>query len=570
MISTILIWIYIFLLTTVIGHLLFRICIHLIKSDIKSDPSFAELSIFGIAGIGTFLSYFSIFYKTGLFSNVILVIIGLIYILLKPKEMLSYFKRQIQKSTQFSITLKLVLLLYFVLLLLAAQTYPKIADTGLYHAQFIQWIANFKAIPGLGNLHGRFAFNNQSFLLESLFSLSFLKLRTFHLVNSYLLLIMSVSLILTIQRTIQSNRFRSVLYTGLIVLLQVFYLVSASSPTPDIFTTAGICFIVMTYLERIASQSNNKIYRVILIITSFFLVTVKLSSLPIVLLVFLYLPEPDSTLLRKLYLIIIPGVIVFTPFCIRNYIISGYLIYPYPFINLFNPDWKIPLSYVYEMKSVISTHAQAGDWQIRPFSEWLPIWFSNLSTGFKTLSLFILLSPLLTITIVAFRRSIRDFFKSELRILVICFPAIIFWFFSAPNYRFIYGFLFVYLLITGMILLYYLVCESGLSGFFNRYKEKFLKFYFVRLIYALIIFSPFVFFLKYDFREIKKYIMFPVDYKEVTFKTVTINNFQVRIPEDNTYCWNMPVPCSVIQNNIGITNIGLRGKDLKDGFRVIN
>ena len=570
MIFTILIWIYIFFLTTAGGHLLYTICINIIKPDIKSDPSLTELSIFGIIGIGTFLSYFSIFSKIGLFSNVFIISIVLIYCIFQHKEILFYFRKQIQKSTQYSVLVKLLLFLYFILILFAAQSSPKISDTGLYHAQFIQWIANFKTVPGLGNLHGRFGFNNQSFLLEAFFSFSFLKLRSFHLVNSYFLLIISFSLILTLQRTIQSNRIRSILYIGLTVLFQVFYLVSASSPTPDIFVTAGIWFIVMTYLERIASQSNNKIYWVILIIASFFLVTVKLSSLPIVLIVFLYFLEPGSTLLRKLFLIIIPGLIILIPFFVRNYIISGYLIYPYPFINLFNPDWKIPVPYVYEMKSVISTHAQAGDWQTRAFSEWLPIWFSNLSTGFKTLSLFILLSPLLTISIIMLRGSIRNFFKYELKILLICFLAIIFWFFSAPNYRFIYGFLFIYLLISGMIILYYLIYESGLSDYFNRYKENFLKFYFTRLIYAVIIFYPFVFFLKYDFREIKKSIMVPFEFKEVKFKTVTVNNFQVRIPEDNTYCWNVPVPCSVIQNNIGITNIELRGKELKDGFKVIN
>lgn len=568
MIFTILIWIYIFLLTTVIGHLLFRICIHLIKSEIKSDPSLTELSMLGIVGIGTYLSYFSIFYKIGLFSNVILITIVLIYILLQPKEILSYFKRQIQKSTQYSGTLKLLLFIYFVLLLFAAQAYPKVSDTGLYHAQFIQWITNYKIIPGLGNLHGRFAFNNQSFLLEALFSFSFLKLRFFHLVNSYLLLILSFSLIFSIHRIIYSNRIRSILYVGLLILFQLFYLISASSPTPDIFSTVGIWFVVMIYLERITSKNNNKFYWVILVFTSFFLITVKLSTLPIVLIVFLYLLEPDSTLKRKIFLIISLGMIVYIPFFIRNYIISGYLVYPYPFIDLFNPDWKIPVPYVHEMKSVISTHAQVGDWQVRTFSEWLPIWFSNLSAGFKILSVFILLSPILTLTMIILSKSIRNFFQSEFRILIICFLAIIFWFFSSPNYRFIYAFLFIYLLITGMILLHYLFCELSLFSFLRRYWEKFLKLYFEKLIYALIVLFPFGFLLKCDFSEIKKSIIYPVEYKEVILKTVSVNNFEVKIPIDSTYCWNAAIPCSLVQNNIGITNIELRGKGLKDGFRV--
>ena len=420
----------------------------------------------------------------------------------------------------------------------------------------------------MGNLHGRFAFNNQSFLLEALFSFSFLKLRFFHLVNSYLLLILSISLIFSINRIIYSNRIRSILYVGLLVLFQIFYLISASSPTPDIFSTVGIWFIVMIYLERITSKNNNKFYWIILVFTSFFLITVKLSTLPVVLIVFLYLLEPYSTFKRKISLVISLGMIVFIPFLIRNYIISGYLVYPFPFIDLFNPDWKIPVPYVHEMKSVISTHAQAGDWQVRTFSEWFPIWFSNLSAGFRILSVFILFSPLLTLTVIILSRSIRNFFQSEFRILIICFLAIIFWFFSSPNYRFIYAFLFIYLLITGMILVHYFFYESGLLRFLNRYREKFLKLYFEKLIYGLIVLFPFVFLLKCDFSEIKKSIIYPVEYKEVTLKTVSVNNFEVSIPIDSTYCWNAAIPCSPIQNNIGITNIELRGKELKDGFRV--
>jgi len=344
--------------------------------------------------------------------------------------------------------------------------------------------------------------------------------------------------------------------------------VSASSPTPDIFSALGICFIVMTYLERIASKDHNKFFWIMVILTSFFLITVKLSALPIVFIVFLFLLEPGHGLAKKVTLIIGSGLIVFIPFFVRNYIISGYLIYPFPSIDLFNPDWKIPVSYVNEMKSVISAHARAGDWQTRPFSDWLPIWYSHLSTGFKMLSVFILLSPLLTGIIIILRRSIRNYFQSEFRILIICFLAIIFWFFSSPNYRFIYGFLFIYLLITGMILLHYFFYEIRLFSFFKRCRERFLKYYLEGLTYALIIFWPCLFFLKCDFNELKKCIVLPFDYKEVTIKTVSVNNFQVNIPVDNTYCWNSAIPCSIIQKDIGITNIELRGKELKEGFRV--
>lgn len=570
MISTILIWLYIFMLTTVFGHLMFRVCTGLIKTKTVYNPTFAELSIFGLLGIGTLLCYFSIFFKIGLLSNILILSIVLIHFILQPRSIILYYNSQIQEFNKYPIIARLLVVLYLIMILFAAQAYPKVYDTGLYHAQFIQWISSFKTIPGLGNLHGRFAYNNHSFLLESFFSLSFLKLGYFHLVNSFLLLVLSVSMILSLQKLIHSDWIKSFLYFGLLILFQIFYLVFASSPTPDIFSTVGIWFISITFLKRLSSNYNNKIYWIILIFIAFFLVTVKLYSLPIVLIAFLYLIEPGSNFLRKLVLITCIGLIVFIPFFIRNYLISGYLVYPYPLIDFFNPDWKIPLPYVQEMKSVIATFAQCRDWQVRQFNEWLPIWFSNLSTGFKLISVFILLSPLLIVLIILLRRSILHFFQSEFKILVICFLAIIFWYFSAPNYRFVYGFLFIYLLIIAMILLHYLFYEFGLIHFFERHNKNLLKIYYVRIIYAVMIIFPFIFFLNCDFSEIRKSVVFPVKYKSASLKTITINNLKVNIPADNTFCWDACIPCSIFQNNIGITNIELRGKELKDGFRVRN
>ncbi|MCE9613221.1 MAG: hypothetical protein K8T26_03040 [Lentisphaerae bacterium] len=41
---------------------------------------------------------------------------------------------------------------------------PGIYDTGLYHLNAVRWAKEYAIVPGLGNLHGRFAYNNSSFL----------------------------------------------------------------------------------------------------------------------------------------------------------------------------------------------------------------------------------------------------------------------------------------------------------------------------------------------------------------------------------------------------------------------
>ncbi len=568
MISTILIWIYIFLITTLAGHFLFRIFKLLIKSDPGAEPDLLEMGMLGMIGTGTFLSYFSLIYKIDLLVNLILFTAGLVYFLTARRSIILYIKSQIHRLNQFPVIIKILIFIYFVLILFAAQLHPTVSDTGLYHAQNIKWITNFKIVPGLGNLHGRFAFDNQSFLLEALFSLSFLRLQYFHLLNSYLMLILSVTLIMLIYRTIGLNHTRSILYAGLLLLLQVFYIKSESSPTPDIFLAVGIWFIFITYFERISVKEYNKLYWIVIIFTTFFLVTVKLSALPVALIFVLFTLESDNALFKKLLLVSILGVVVMLPYFVRNYILSGYLIYPYSFINLFNPDWKIPVAYVNEIKSVISTHAQTGDWQQRLFSEWFPIWYSRLSAGFKILSVYILISPLLIGIIILFSRNIRNIFRCELMVLAICLVAIILWFFSAPNYRFIYPFLFVYLLITCMILLQLLSEKLRNLQFFIKGKKIFSRNLISIFFYALLIIFPSWYILKFNYLEIKQSIVFPVDYEKVTINKIQQNNFQVNIPADGNYCWNSEIPCSIFQKDIGITNIELRGEKLEDGFRV--
>jgi hypothetical protein len=567
MISTILVWIYIFLLTTLAGHFVFRVLSRLLRKDVNAEPSIAELSITGLTFLGVFLSYFSLFLKIGLLANILLFSACLIYFLFARKGLISYFERQLNDFKKLPAIVIILIFVYFILILIAAQSVPAISDTGLYHVQNIKWISSYKVIPGLGNLHGRFAFNNHSFLLEALFSLSFLKPDFFHLLNSYLAVIISVTLITLAYKKLNYNRWRGFLYTGLLILLQVFYLKSVSSPTPDIFSLAGIWFIFIIYLEKIAGENSSKLYWLPILLMTFFMITVKLSAFPIALISIVFLAEYDNPRWKKLLLLLTAAALVFIPYFIRNFIISGYLIYPYPSINIFNPDWKIPIQYVNEMRTVISTHAQSGDWEQRAFSEWFPLWYSHLSMGFKILSWYILISPALMAVLISLSGNIRKRFGSDLKVVLICFFAVVFWFISAPNFRFIFAFLFFYVLVTCMIFSCYLSGKFLSSGFFNRYREK-INILLPKAFYVLLLLFSAWFLLKLDYKGIKENLILPAGFKDVPYQRVELNNFFVNIPDDGTYCWNLPLPSSIIQKNIGITNIEMRGPDYKYGFGI--
>ena len=61
-------------------------------------------------------------------------------------------------------------------------------DSGLYHLQVIRWANAFPIVVGLGNLHGRLAFNNAGLLLDALLNVGPWHGRVEHVCNGLLLL----------------------------------------------------------------------------------------------------------------------------------------------------------------------------------------------------------------------------------------------------------------------------------------------------------------------------------------------------------------------------------------------
>lgn len=59
-------------------------------------------------------------------------------------------------------------------------------DTTLYHIQAVHWIEEYGVMPGLGNLHNRFAYNSAFMPLQALFSLRWLIGNSLHTLNGFI------------------------------------------------------------------------------------------------------------------------------------------------------------------------------------------------------------------------------------------------------------------------------------------------------------------------------------------------------------------------------------------------
>jgi hypothetical protein len=152
-------------------------------------------------------------------------------------------------------------------------------DSGLYHFGSIRWLNEYPIVPGLGNLHWRFALNQSYFGFLSLVNIYPFWNKGYAVGGLFLLILASLTL-MQIART-QDKSWRLAL--GGVVFIYLGYLAGTlPNPSPD--TAVGLLEIAIFLLlfRLIKNQKNDTSQSlrdaVVIIFLSFSLVTVKLSS----------------------------------------------------------------------------------------------------------------------------------------------------------------------------------------------------------------------------------------------------------------------------------------------------
>lgn len=186
---------------------------------------------------------------------------------------------------------------------------------------------------------------------------------------------------------------------------------------------------------------DEKVYG-FLCILCVYAVSVKLSAAVCVILVV----WPAVRMIRKrrsglIAAYIIWGIVIIAPWLIRNVIISGYLLYPYPQIDLFNVDWKMPASVLtYDSREIMVWGRRVFEVEQygKPIWEWFPKWFMETSPFIVTLGIIGTIGCVISMFIKVKNRK-GDIKRDILGIYGVV--AIIAWLFSAPLIR--YGMVYV-------------------------------------------------------------------------------------------------------------------------------
>ncbi len=531
------------------------------SKTLNCKTGLTEKIFIGIAVSNAIFSVVSLYLPINSIVSFSYSFICLIYFLFNFRNLTIFSIPEVKPKNLFFLTYPVIILFGFF-----NSLYPPIVyDSGLYHIQSIEWIENYPVIPGLANLHNRFGFNPNIFILFAATSFEDILNQDAYSINFILFIFFSIWLLNRINKFFKLQNYILGFSLSIVLIVLLNNLSLLSSPTPDFICIVFPFFILLRYIEINISEKNDSITNYYpIIVMSVYIITVKLSAIPVLLLLPAILFENRKKInIKSLSPILLISLLILIPWLLRNIVLTGWLLYPFPGINIFSFDWKVPISDVQSLKDQITgwgrnpgpnflESAKAG------LSQWFPIWWTAQSEFKKIIFLILSLSPFIVLILKFFQKNYKDN-KNFLIVYFISFFGFIFWFFAAPDWRF--GLPFI------------TMCLSSLLFFLNIEINKYNK-YFISLV-SIILISYAIYYNQksWDYFLInyeKVYNITPKIYRSninglVQFKSFDLDNkVEIKYPIDDYRCFDEEVPCASYFKN----NIHLRGDNLKFGFYV--
>jgi len=546
-------WCYIICIAYCIGFVFSLFCRKVLKYSLQRVESYL---LTGVIVMTVYAQFFSVFHKVGICANLVLIIFCVAVILWKRKEMFAHLREVWTGSSL--ISKGLVLLLFVMWSYFTSRGYM-MYDTDLYHAQTIRWIEEYGVVKGLGNLHNRFAYNSSIFSLHALLGMKYLTGGvSLHTANGFFAFLLSLYA-MPIGQAWKRKALRLSDYGR---VGAIYYLTTICdevlAPASDYSVMCMIFMVIIVWLDLLEQKNEGEQQIVpycLLCVAGVYTLTLKLTAG----LILLLLIKPAVYLLKQkawkeigVYLLM--GILVAAPWMIRSVIISGWLVYTFPALDLFAVDWKIPALYA----AVDATEIQVwgrGLYDIAasevPITEWFGNWFRTmLQTTEKLLILADLLSLLILVValvVVLLRRKTQ--YADTLLVLFTVGCSYSYWQMSAPLTRYGYA----YILLLAFLTIGWLVNVIG-----HRRLDTL-----ARLAVLLVAMYKLVWVVQYTWDNLPSpHYVIPQDY--VTFELVEHRMdgqvFYTPVNGDRTGYYSFPsVPA--------LYNVELRGNGYEDGFR---
>ena len=453
MIELLLLWGYMFLVNASVGIgviKLYRRIFGRWAGTVRVEVVPAVMT--GVVAISAYVSVFSIFYRIGAAAHLLLLALAVLSARAGKEIWSDWFGRMKQEENRW------IFLLYGCLAAgtaFFASRGLQHTDTGIYHAQAIRWYEEYGLVKGLGNLQLHFAYNSAYLGYAAAFSMKWLLGRSLHGTNGFLqavLCIWAVNGLRGFKR--RKNNLTDAMRAGVLIyaLVNAEYIMS---PATDFGTMYLILYVIVRWAELAGGEKEGAGVDdyALLCVSAVSAATFKLSAGLLVLLTC----YPAWVLIRgkdrkRILVYLISGIAVLAPYLIRNVLISGWLLYPFPALDLFQVDWKIPTSYVEIDSAQIKVWGRClFDVSLidLPVRQWAPVWWGARDTYEKMLieaNLAAAAVDALSVFRGLMRRKRICPEKAVLHLSVLA--GILAWFFLAPFIRYGLAFLLAYPLLA--------------------------------------------------------------------------------------------------------------------------
>lgn len=442
MVCVILSWIYIFLICTLIG-----IGILSIIKNLKF--SWVWYFVSGVVVITVYVEIFSIFAKIGACAHMILLAAAVFVGVVKRdkiKELCKEYASIIFSWEGFFYCCFMLIVAYFT----SRGNFH--TDTNLYHAQAIRLYEEYGVLKGAGNLQLHFGYNSAYLAFASIFSLNWLFGQSLHTTTGLLGLSMCLYAFHGLKDFKQHKSHIADLMKIGILFYALVILTGSMSPATDYAAMFFALFVITSWCENLEGEQSVTVYA-LLAVAAVYTMTLKFSACLLVLLVI----YPAVCLIKEkkwkeIIGYIVCGCIILCPFLIRNYFISGWLLYPFDAIDLFNVEWKVPKHYLLFDSDQIKVWGRClydiekVDWSV---FQWAPIWWKHQERYEQMLLGAAAISAGLQLVLLLDRIIKKLRFRWELAVLQLAiWGNLIVWFFMSPFIRYGLAFLFAVIMIA--------------------------------------------------------------------------------------------------------------------------
>lgn len=436
MVVIVLSWVYMFLICTLIG-------IGTLSPVRNRRFSVTLYLVTGIIGITVYAQFFSIFAKIGLWAHVILVATALVcgYRNRSTVWQLWQTYRPVLCSWEGFFYCCFVLLIAFFTSRGEFHT-----DTNIYHAAAIRIYEEYGLVKGIGNLQLHYAYNSSYLAFASIFSMKWLLGSSLHTTTGFLETVMCLYAFHGLRAFRQHKEHVADMMRIGILLYTLVNVTRSMSPATDYATMFFALFIITAWCENFYEKGSELTVYCLLTVAAVFAATLKFSSCLLVL-IGLY---PAWCLIREkrwkeIGICLFGGCVILCPFLVRNYLISGWLLYPFEGIDLFKVPWKIPLEYLVHDADQIKVWGRClydVEKVDMPLYEWLPVWWEHQFRYEKMFLGGVLLGTALQLLMVGMRLYRKQKIRPQMAVLHLAvWGNVLVWFLVAPFIRYGLAFL---------------------------------------------------------------------------------------------------------------------------------